>query len=146
MVSGLHLSVGDRIGIVSAALILVGGLLPWASVTFPLHGTFLRWGFEADGVMTMILSLMSLAVIAVSKRLVLKRVAITSIGGLVTFIALVNYLGATSMYVESSPLEPGVGLVVSLIGGLGLLVSIVLMRARVEESPPAQDFSGESLA
>jgi len=145
-ISVLRLGGGERIGIVSAALVLIGGLLPWVSVTFPLHGTYVRWGFEADGVMTMILSLMSLAVIAVSKRLVLKRVAIASIGGLITFIALVNYLGATSMYVESSPLEPGVGLVMSLIGGLGLLASIVPMRARVEESPQAQGFSGESPA
>lgn len=144
MISGLRLGGGERIGIVSAALVLIGGLLPWASVTFPLHGTYFRWGFEADGFMTMILSLMSLAVIAVSKRLVLKRVGVASIGALITFIALFNYLSVTTIMVESAPMKPGVGLVMSLVGGLGLLVSIVRMREHVKEPLPTEDFSNET--
>ena len=92
----------------------------------------------------MILSLMSLAVIAVSKRLVLKRVGVASIGALITFIALFNYLSVTTIMVESAPMKPGVGLVMSLVGGLGLLVSIVRMREHVKEPLPTEDFSNET--
>lgn len=96
--------------------------------------------------MTIVLSLMSLAIIAVSRRLVLKRVGVGSIGAMIFLIALVYYLGVTTMSAESSRLEPGLGLVISLIGGAGLVASIVLMRARVEEPPPTQNFSSESPA
>ena len=82
--------------------------------------------------MTMILSLMSLAIIAVSKRLVLKRVGVGSIGAMIFLIALIYYLGVATIRVESSPMQPGLGLVISLIGGVALVASIVLMRARVE--------------
>jgi len=139
----LRLGASERIGIVSAALILVGGLLPWASMKVQPFGTAIRWGFEADGVMTMILSPMSLAVIAVSKRLVLKRAAIGSIGGFTALVALVNYRDLTTLHIEGASVEPGAGLLMSLIGGIGLLVSIVPMREHVEEPSPTQDFSNE---
>lgn len=148
----MRFSIGDGIGIVSATLVLFGGLLPWWSVTVPpqiegfIPQTFVALGFQEGGVMTIVLSLMSLAIIAVSRRLVLKRVGVGSIGAMIFLIALVYYLGVTTMSAESSRLEPGLGLVISLIGGAGLVASIVLMRARVEEPPPTQNFSSESPA
>lgn len=146
----MRFSTGDRIAIASSALVLVGGLLPWWSVTVPpqiegwIPQTFVALGFQEGGVMTMILSLMSLAVIAVSKRLILKRVAIGSIGGMTFLIALVYYLGVTTIRVEGSPMQPGVGLVISLIGSGGLVASILLMRSRVDEQVPKQNFSSQS--
>jgi len=139
VISGLHFGGGEKIGIASAAVIFIGALLPWVKVTAPLLGSVVRWGFEMDGVMTMILSLMSLAVIAVSKRLVLKRLAIASAGGLIAFIAFINYLDLAALDIRDASVEPGVGLVMSLVGGVGLVASIVPMRAREEEPPLTQD-------
>lgn len=147
----MRFSIGDVTGIVSAVLVLLGGLLPWASVTVPpqIEGftphTTIWWGYNQEGgVTTMILSLISLAVIAITKRPVRKRVVIASIGVVIFSIALFYSLTGPSLRIEGIPVKPREGIPVSLIGGLGLVASIALMRAHKENPSSSQNFACKS--
>lgn len=147
----MRFSVGDGIGVVSAALVLFGGLLPWASVTVPpqIEGftphTAIWWGYNQEGgVIMMILSLISLAVIAITKRPVRKRVVIASIGVVIFSVALFYCLTGPSMCIEGIPVKQREGLPISLIGGLGLVASIALMRAHKEKPSPTQNLASKS--
>jgi len=148
----LRFTIGDAVGIVFAAIVLIGGLLPWASVTIApqIEGATpqptIWWGYRHEGgVITMILALISLAVIAITKRAVPKRVAIASMGGLIFSVAFFYYSGVTSMMVECSRPNVGIGLVMSLTGGLGLVASIALMRTQGRAIPTRTLYKDSSI-
>ncbi|MBI2914184.1 MAG: zinc ribbon domain-containing protein [Chloroflexi bacterium] len=84
--------------LVAAALAALAAVLAWASVKVPLVGTATRYGWEGDGIITMLLALVALPFVAntwLERRpsaLRLTALFTAFLGALVFVIALINRL------------------------------------------------------
>ncbi len=82
----------------AAALAALAAVLAWASVKVPLVGTAIRYGWEGDGIVTLLLALVALAFVAYTwlerrpSTLRLTTLFTAFLGALVFAIALINRL------------------------------------------------------
>lgn len=121
-------------GAVSAFLVFVGSLLPWAKVRAPFIGEMSKAGTEGDGVMTLILALGAGLVIALylfrpgkgqGFGILLGLTGIATAALAVYEIADVHR-AATDLQREAGGLAQasvGEGLYVTLMGGIGMAAS-----------------------
>lgn len=110
-----------------AAAVVVGAFLPWATA-----GSFSKAGTEGDGSITLVLGIAAAALGALGllKRSRGMRIGSVVAAALVVLIAVIDMADVGSAEVFGISFEIGIGLYMTLVGGLGALLGAVLALRR----------------
>lgn len=113
---------GEKIAVGGAAVTALAAFLPWVSAGF-LSVT----GIDGDGLFTLLMAVAAAAVVLLREWEQLEQAAVGVLGVLVVLIAGATYgnLGGTS---EMISMGAGIGLHLTLLGGLGMVVAAVVDR------------------
>ncbi len=137
----------------STATVFIGAFMPWFTVRAPFVGELSKSGTEGDGVITLILAVV--AAVALFRwfngsRTTGVATTFSIIGVLVTGIAIFDLVDATNRASDLSAktdglaqATPGAGLLVTLVGGIGLVLGAILAyNAAPVSEPPAAEAEG----
>lgn len=116
---------GEKVAVGSGALTVVAAFLPWLSI-----GIASAAGVDTDGgVVTLLFGAATIGVIALREWERLERIAIGVLGLLTVGIAALMYANLAD---ASGPITvgAGIGLHLTLLGGVGMAVAAVLDRFR----------------
>ncbi|PKL36934.1 hypothetical protein CVV38_03545 [Candidatus Peregrinibacteria bacterium HGW-Peregrinibacteria-1] len=112
--------IGRIVALISAAVIIIGALLPWGLVQEIKHITY---GYDGDGVITI-----PLAVIAII-LLIIKKVPFwisLIIGLMVSAIGFIDYAAIADATAEIGSV--GIGMYLTIIGGIGLTIGALMIK------------------
>jgi uncharacterized membrane protein YidH (DUF202 family) len=116
------INVGSILIIVSGALIILGAILPWASV-ISVFGRISVYGYEGDGMLTGIIGILLMILgffriktssVLIGALAIILGILAGIIGGLKFFNLIINLM--STEYVKTSI---GIGLYITILGGIG---------------------------
>ena len=120
-------------GLVSTAVILIGALLPWATVSTPF-GTLSMAGTEGDGVLTLGAAVVAAAVLLFGRGRRGAAIASAVVGVLVTLVGVYDLANVADAAAEASNefarASAGVGLWLTVVGGIALTACSVVGAVR----------------
>jgi len=124
-------------GLISAAILALGALLPWATVT-SVFGTISVAGTHGDGVLTLLCAVAIGVMFGLWKRPALIVAAVLAgIASLVGVIDLVNIGRAAADLGGFIDASPGIGLFLTVLAAIAALVLGVMGSAAVGKAPAA---------
>lgn len=100
---------GEKVSIFGAALIVLGSLLPWASIRGPA-----ATGLDGNGLFTLAFAMVAVGLLAAGERDRTNRRAVLGLGVLIALVAVVSALAAGALA------APGSGVYVTVVGGIAL--------------------------
>jgi len=118
------------LGAVSALLVAVGALLPWAEITAPVIGSVVRNGPEEGGIATLLTALLSLiTVYAGLARDDRTGAVLLPLFGLICALTGVYHFFdlRSSIQAGSIVFSVGPGMYLTVLGGMGLMLSGLLI-------------------
>ncbi len=127
--------VGRVGGLIAAVVILIGSVLPWATVS-SLFGSASVNGTDGDGVITLILAIGIGVLLGLWRRGT--AIAATVLGAIVVVVALYDLADVANVADELGGLgdvSPGVGLVLVLLGGLAATAASVVGIVTIRKAP-----------
>lgn len=113
-------STAEVLGLISAIVAGIAAFLPWMTAGVeagPIDVSASSTGIEGLGLVTLVLAVVAVAIVLVMSFEAQGSIATGIVGGLIGIVALwkiVDVSGAAS---------PGIGLYLTVLGGLGLLVA-----------------------
>lgn len=116
---------GEKVAIGSAGLTVLAAFLPWVNL-----GIASASGIDTDGVLTLLFGLAAIGVVVLREWEQVERIAVGVLGGLTVLIAVMMYGNLSSVGGESSLVSvgAGIGLHLTVVGGLGMLAAAVVDR------------------
>lgn len=100
---------GEKVSIFGSALVVLGALLPWASVRSPT-----ATGLDGNGLFTLAFAMVAVGLLAAGERDRTNRRAVLGLGVLIALVA------AVSAWVAGALAAPGSGVYVTVVGGTAL--------------------------
>lgn len=133
---------GLRIGgIVAAVFVVIGSVLPWATVETWI-GSFSASGVEGDGVLTLILGIAAGVLIGLWKRpLVIIGAGVAGLAALITLIDLINLGRVIGDMAGLGSIKPGFGIILTLLASLAAVALAVLGQAQLAKQGQAMGLS-----
>ncbi|QGN07342.1 hypothetical protein Hrd1104_08510 [Halorhabdus sp. CBA1104] len=135
----------EQIALGSVAAVTIGAFLPW--ITASAFGTSVSVnGIDGDGVFTLGMAIVAAVLVVARNWDRINTFAIGGLGVLITAFSIL-YIVDPAFGIEESGamaeaakemLNPGIGLYVTLLGGVGLIAASVLDRLRGSDSAPEQ--------
>ena len=113
---------GEKVALGAAALTALAAFLPWVSV-----GPRTVAGIEGEGLLTLLLAAVVGGISLVRDWERVDRIAVGSLGILTIVIAALWY-GSLSTEPRIMVLAAGIGLHLTMVGGSGMLVAVLLDR------------------
>ncbi len=125
----------EQIALGSATVAALGAFLPWVTVSI-LGRSATVSGIDGDGVFTLVMTVAAGILVLVRSWDRINKIAITGLGVLTAGFAVMYIVDPAFGFEGSGPmaeaaqeaLSPGMGLYVTLLGGVGLVVAGVLDR------------------
>jgi hypothetical protein len=116
---------------ISSIIGFIGGLLPWATIT-STYGSVTYFGIEGDGIITLLLSIIALGLlfnsIKSTKKFSILGIVIT--GFLILIVTIPNYISVGFSGTSMFGAVTGIGLYLTIFGGIGLVISGILYSRR----------------